>query len=175
MTGSSVEDVLLTTLSFDVDEANATTTFNEADLTNLTVLVKNAGGTTVASPSPLGTVSAADNNFSINYTLAKNASASVELWATIGSTITNTESMVTDLSVTGTSSVSGTAVSNADVLGQEIAAGTSSITATLAATSASARIVADNQTVDIADYKFEALYSGYNVTDITLTDRKSVV
>lgn len=169
MTGSSVEDVLITTLSFDVDEANATTTFNEADLTNLTVLVKDANGNTVASPSPLGTVSAADNNFSINYTLAKNASATVELWSTIGSTITNTESMVTDLTVTGTASVSGTAISNADVAGQEVAAGTASVTATRDASSSAARIVADNQTIDVVAYKFETLYAGYTVTDLTFT------
>jgi hypothetical protein len=168
MTGSSVEDVLLTTLSFDVDEVT-NATFSEADLTNLTVLVKDGSGNTVASPSPLGTVSAADNNFSINYTLAKNASATVELWATIGSTITSADSLKTDLTVTGTASVSGTATSNADVDGQTMIAGTGTLTVTLDATSAAARIVADNQTIDIANYKFEALYSGYNVTDLTFT------
>lgn len=168
LTGSSVEDVLLSTLSFDVDAVSGAT-FTEADLTNLTVVVKNGSGATVASPSPLGTVAAADNNFSINYTLAKNTSASVELWATIGSTITATHSLKTDLTVTGTAMVSGTAVSNADVDGQTIVASTGSITATQNATSASARIVSDNQTIDIADFKFEALYAGYNVTDLTFT------
>lgn len=168
LTGSSVEDILLTTLSFDVDSVT-NATFSAADLTNLTAVVKDVNGNTVSAPSPLGTVAAADNNFSINYTLAKNTSATVELWATIGSSITAADSLKTDLSVTGTASVSGTAVTNSDVDGQTIAAGAGSITATLDATTASARIVADNQTVDIASYKFEALYAGYNVTDITLT------
>jgi peptidoglycan hydrolase-like protein with peptidoglycan-binding domain len=168
LTGSTVEDVLLTQLSFDVDEVN-NTTFSEADLTNLTVVIKDGSGNIVAAPSPIGTVNAADNNFSINYTLAKNASATVELMATIGSTITDTHSLKTDLSVTGTASVSGTAVSVADIDGQTIIAGAGSITATLDATSPEARVIADNQTIDAANFKFEALYSGYNVTDLTFT------
>lgn len=170
LTGSSVEDTLLTTLSFDVDEVTVSADdFNESDLTNLTVKVKDVNGNIVAAPSPLGTVSAADNNFSINYTLAKNAPATIELWATIGSSITAAEKVKTDLTVTGTASVSGTAVSNADVDGQTLTAGTGTLTATKAATTADARIVADNQTIDIADFKFEALYSGFNVTDLTFT------
>jgi hypothetical protein len=181
VTGSSVEDALLTTLSFDVDSVT-NATFSAADLTNLTVLVKDANGNTVANPSPLGTVSAADNNFSINYTLAKNASATVELMATIGSTITAADSVKTDLSITGTASVSGTAIvagdNNADgdvadaadgVDGQTIIASAGSLTVTKDATSADARIVADNQTIDVATFNFEALYSDYTVTDLTFT------
>ncbi len=168
VTGSSVEDALLTTLSFDVDSVT-NATFAAADLTNLTVLVKDGSGNTVSAPSPLGTVAAADNNFSINYTLAKNASATIELYATIGSTITAADSVKTDLTLTGTASVSGVAISNADVDGQTIIASTGSLTVTKDATTADARIVADNQTIDIATFNFEALYSGYNVTDLTFT------
>jgi hypothetical protein len=177
LTGSSVEDVLLSTLSFDVDEVT-NTTFSEADLTNLTVLVKDASGNTVANPSPLGTVAATSNNFSINYSLAKNASATVELYATIGSTITATHSLKTDLTITGTASVSGIAITadadndgatNGGVDGQTIIASAGSLTVTKDATSADARIIADNQTIDVATFNFEALYSGYNVTDLTFT------
>ena len=168
LAGSSVEDVLLTTLSFDVDEVVGTT-LNESDLTNLTVVVKDANGNTVAAPSPLGTVAAADNNFFINYTLMKSTSVSVELWSTIASGATAADSFKTDLSVTGTSLVGGQTVTQLDIDGQTIAANTGSITATTDATSPVAAIVADGQTVDVGIFKFAALYSAYNVTDLTFT------
>jgi hypothetical protein len=180
LAGSSTEDVLLTTLSFDVDSVT-NATFSSADLTSMYVVVKN-GSTIVAQPSPVGTVSAADNNFSINYTLPKNANLSIELYANLGSTVTNGDSVKTDLSVSGTAMVSGTAViagdNNADgdiadaadgVDGQTLTAGTASITATQDASTPVASIVYDNQTVTAAAFKFAAVTSAFNVTDLTFT------
>src|SRR3989338_8227670 len=86
LSGSSVEDVLLTTLSFDIDEAGATTEFDEGDITNMYVVVKNSTtGAVVAQPSPIATLSTGgqDNNFSINYTLMKNTSVTVELFGNL--------------------------------------------------------------------------------------------
>ncbi|KKR78098.1 MAG: hypothetical protein UU24_C0042G0001, partial [Candidatus Nomurabacteria bacterium GW2011_GWA2_40_9] len=81
LAGSSVEPVLLSTLSFDVDESGITTEFDEGDMTNLYVVVKN-GSTIVAQPTPLSTGSTGDNlNFSINYTLPVGQSLSIELFA----------------------------------------------------------------------------------------------
>lgn len=167
LAGSSVEDVLLSTLSFDVDETVGAT-LNESDLTNLTAKMF-VNGVQVASPAPLGTVAAADNNFSVSYTLAKNASAVIELWSTIGSGATAADAFKTDLTVTGTSMVSGQAISAADVDGQTIIAGAGSLTATTDAGSPVTAIVADNQTVDVAGFKFAAVNDAYNVTDINLT------
>jgi len=80
LVGSSVEDVLLTTLSFDVDESTGTE-FDEGDMTNLYVVVKN-GSTIVAQPTPLSTGSTgADLNFSINYTLPVSNNLTIELFA----------------------------------------------------------------------------------------------
>jgi len=172
LSGSSVEDVLLTTLSFDVDEVTnaGSDAFNESDMTNMYAVVK-VGGVSVVSTSPVATVSATDNNFSINYTLAKNANAQIELYANLSGTVTALNSFKTDLTVTGTSMTSGSAVTatNADTDGQTIIYGTASITATLDASSPVAVIVSDNQTVTSAAYKFDAVTAGYNVTDITLT------
>ncbi len=172
LAGSSTEDVLLTTLSFDVDEVTVSADdFNESDLTNMYVVVKNSAGTIVAQPAPLATVAAADNNFSINYTLAKNTSVMIELYANLGSTVTVGEKFKTDLTVTGTALVSGTAVTatSADTNGQDITSGTASITATVDASSPITAIVYDNQTVTSAAFKFAALTAGYNVTDLTFT------
>ena len=170
VSGSSVEDVLLTTASFDLTNvAVSANDFTYADLTNLKMVVKDGSGNTVAAPSPLGTTSATGNSFSFNYTLPKNGSATIELWANIGSSITSAEKLKSTLTLTGTASVSGTAVAPSATDGQTMTAGTGTITATKAATTADARIVADNQTIDVADFRFEGLYSDYTVTDITFT------
>jgi hypothetical protein len=172
LAGSSTEDVLLTTLSFDVDEVTVSADdFNESDITNMYVVVKNSSGAIIAQPSPISTVSAADNNFSINYTLAKNTNVSIELYANLGSTVTVGEKFKTDLTVTGTALVSGTAVTatSADTDGQTITSGTASITATKDASSPVSAIVYDNQTVTTAAFRFAAITAAYNVTDLTLT------
>jgi hypothetical protein len=83
LAGSSVEDILMTTLSFDVDESTGTE-FDEGDLTNIYVVVKDSNGNVVAQPAPLATAgTGADLNFSINYTLMKNTNVSIELFANL--------------------------------------------------------------------------------------------
>jgi hypothetical protein len=174
LSGSSIEDILLTTLSFDVDEV-VSTEFDEGDLTNMYVVVKN-GGTIVAQPSPLATVSATDNNFNLNYTLAKNNNLTIELFANMAddgsdSAIDAADSFKTDLTVTGTSLVGGSSVTatSADTDGQTIAYGAASITATADASTPVAAIVYDNQEVTVAAIKFAAITSAYNITDLTFT------
>lgn len=180
LAGSSVEDILLTTLSFDVDEVSGSE-FDQGELTNMYVVVK-SGATIVAQPSPLSTASATDNNFSINYTLVKNGSLSIELYANMSDdgliepagasdAVDSGDSFKTDLTVTGTALTSGTGVTatSADTDGQTIAAGTASITATTDASAPVAAIVHDNQTVTASVFKFAALTASYNITDITFT------
>lgn len=171
LAGSSTEDILLSTLSFDVDEVTVSADdFNESDMTNMYVVVKN-GGTTVAQPSPLATVSAADNNFSINYTLMKNSTVTIELYANLGSTVTAAEKVKTDLTVTGTAMVSGSAVTatSADTEGQTLTAGTASITVSKDASSPVAAIAYDNQTVTTLALNFASLTASYDITDMTVT------
>lgn len=165
LTGSSVEDVLLTTLSFDI--TGAVDTFEAADLTNMYAVVK-SGATTVATTTPLATVAGDDNNFSINYTLVKNGAVTVELFANIGSTITTNDVLATDLSVSGTALTGGNSVAVNDVAGQTITAATASITATLDASTPVAAIAHDNQTIHASAFKFDAVTATYTVTDVTV-------
>lgn len=167
LSGSSVEDILLNTLSIDVDEVT-NTTFSEADLTNMYAVIKQ-NGNTVATTSPLATVAAADNNFSVSYNLMKNQNVTIELYATLGSTVTAADSFKTDLSVTGTSLTSGQTVAQDDKDGQTIIYGAGSLTVTTSAATPDSAKLADNQTVSSAKFKFEAVNSSYNVTDVTLT------
>jgi len=184
LAGSTVEDLLLTTLSFDVDESVGTE-FDEGDLTNIYVVVKN-GGTIVSQPAPLATAgTGADLNFSINYTLLKNSNIQIELYANLADdgqddlagvdgaadAIDAADAFVTDLTITGTALVSGSAVTatSADTVGQVTAFGSASITATTDASTPVAGIVYDNQTVTSVAHKFAAVTAGYNITDITYT------
>lgn len=169
LTGSSVEDILLTTLSFDVN-TSVGTTFDHDDITNMSVVLKNSSGAILAQTTPLATVGAADNNFSINYTLAKSQNVMIELYGNLGTGVTSTHAVMTDLTVTATSLVSGTAPTiSADVAGQVITYGTASITASTDASSPVSDIVYDNQTVESAAFKFDAVTSGYTVTELNLT------
>lgn len=176
LAGSSVEDVLLTTLSFDVDEV-VSDEFDEGDLTNMYAVVKNAAGAVVAQPSPIATISATDNNFSINYTLPKNQTVSIELFANMSdvvgaeSAIDADDSFKTDLTVTGTSLVGGTSVTatSADTDGQTVVYGTAYVQASVDASSPDLAIVYDNQTVTSGAFKFSAVTAGFNITDVTLT------
>ena len=171
LSGSSSEDILLSTLSFDVNEIT-NDSFNQDDITNMYAVIK-SGGTTVVQTSPLATVSAADNNYSISYTLAQNSSVAIELYGSLGSTIDADDAFNTDLTVTGTSAISGTAVTadNADTAGQTITGVTSgTITATVdSGLNPVAFITEDNKTVTTAAFRFATVNDGYNVTDATLT------
>lgn len=184
LAGSSTEDILLTTLSFDIDEVTGTE-FDEGDITNVYPVVK-LGGTVVAQPSPVSTSgTGADLNFSLNYTLVKNTNVTIELFANLSDdgldmvagvsggsdAIDSTDSFRTDLTVTGTAMVSGSAVTatSADTPGQTIAAGSATITATTDASTPVASIVYDNQTVTAAAFKFDAVTSAFDITDLTFT------
>jgi len=184
LAGSSVEDVLLSTLSFDVDEAVGTE-FDEGDMTNIYVVVKDASGAVVAQPTPISTGgTGADLNYSINYTILKNANLTIELFADLaddtldkvagvsGGTdaIDATDAFVTDLTVTGTSA-SGTAITatSADTAGQNIAYAAATLTATVDASSPAKGITYDNQTVTSGAFKFSSVTSAFTVTDVTLT------
>ncbi len=172
LVGSSIEDILLTTLSFDIDNvAVSANDFTAADMTNVYAVIK-SGSTTALTTSPVGTASAADNNVSVNYTLAKNASVTVEFYATLGSSVTSAESVKTDLTVTGQSLTSGSSITatSADTDGQTLTAGAGTLTITADASTPTSPIVySDNQTVRTAAFKFASVNAGYKVTDITLT------
>src|SRR3989344_2606180 len=183
LAGSSVEAVLLSTLSFDITESTGTE-FDEGDMTNIYAVVKN-GSTIVAQPTPLSTGSTgADLNFSINYTLPVSQSLTIELFADLaddtldkvagvsGGTdaIDATDAFTADLTVTGTSN-SGTAITatSADTDGQAIAYAAATLVATVDDSSPVKGITYDNQTVTSGAYKFTSTTSAFTVTDVTLT------
>ncbi|MFA6436794.1 MAG: hypothetical protein WC242_01580 [Candidatus Paceibacterota bacterium] len=164
LTGGTTEDVNVHTLSVDIDEHSGTS-FDYDDLTDM-YIVYGSQTSTVKS-----TATAADNDWSVSFTLAKNQVMTVALYANIGSSVTtSTDSFHTDLTVTGTGATSADSISasSGDIEGQTIIYGAGSITATRSAASADAAIVADNQTVQTVAYKFETLNDSYTITEVVL-------
>jgi len=162
LSGSTLEDVLVTGLTA-TSSAVVGTTFSYDDVTNLTLKVN---GTVVSTPIAQATAS---NSFATQMTIAKNASALVELYGDLSNAVaTDTHSMAFGLALTGISQPSGTAVS-ANATAQTIAVGAGTITATKDNSSPVAAIVYDNQVVNAANFKFESVNSGYDVTDMTFT------
>ena len=188
LAGSSVEDVLLTTLGFDIREGLSGTEFDEGDITNMYPVVKNSSGSIVAQPSPIATLgTGADQNFSINYTLVKNTNVTIELFANLaddtldmvagvsGGTdaIDATDGFDTVLQVSGTSLVSGATVTGGNgtttVVGQNVAFAAATITTSKDASSPVTAIAYDNQTLTTLAAKFETVTAGFRVTDLTIT------
>ena len=163
LNGNNVEDVNLDTVAFDVTSVT-NATFSAADLTDVTLKID---GTVIGSPK--STVSATGNSFSITKVLAKNGTMIIELWGTIGSTITAADSMRLDTTVSGVGASSSAASTTGAVQGQVITANTGSITATLDASRPDAAINDDAGTKTMAAFKFAAVTDSYTITDLTLT------
>jgi len=159
---NNVEDINLNTISVDFSAVTGTT-FTSVDLSN--VYLKYGDKTTTVKSS----VSATSNSWSITYTLAKNASIPVEIYASIGSGITATHSIKATTTITGTTALSGQSKNTGAVDGQTITAAAGSFTATTDATTPSARIVADNQTIDAAAFKLAAVNDKYSLSQVVLT------
>ncbi len=173
LTGNSTEAVNINTLTVDFTPSVGAT-FSAADLTD--VYLKYGAGLANQS-SVKGTVSATAgaNTWSVNFQLGKNETVPVEIYATIGSTITATHSITADFEATGVTADSGTTVysgaagADAVVTGQVITANTGSLTVSVDATAPNATLVDDSGVVTTAAFKFESANDAYTVTDITVT------
>lgn len=162
LTGSSTEDINLTTLSVDFNDVTGAT-FTAADLSDL--YVKYGSSTTSIKATP----AVSDNDWSISYTLMKNTVLTIELWGNIKAVtgdITDTHSTRADLSVTGTTVQSGVAASQLDVVGQTIIKNAGSFVTSVDASSPSARLIDDSGTVQIAAFKVQSTYDTVNLTEV---------
>lgn len=175
LSGNSTEKVTLNNIEVDFVDADELDASD--DLSDLYVKY----GTVQTSVK--GSVADTDNTWSISKELAVNESIPVEVYATIKSTASS-ETVTADtvqavVTVTGVTALSSATVyadvdtsdatKNAGFAGQTVTVGTGSIAATLAASAPSAAIVADEQTITSAAYKFAATNDSYTVTDMTLT------
>jgi hypothetical protein len=165
LNGSSVEDVNVDTLIFNIANANI------ANLNN--VMVKIDGTQFGSNRATIGSGTSADVTYSGTYLLAKNASKKVEIFADLLSATTGT--VVTKLSATGTTSPSGTAVTAGNpsspsasiVVGQTITVGSGSLSASADASAPLSRIVKGSQSnVNVGAFKFAAVNDTYTVKEL---------
>ncbi|MDD2245300.1 MAG: hypothetical protein PHR13_11920, partial [Dysgonamonadaceae bacterium] len=164
LVGSSVEDININKFSLDIDNvAVSANDFTAADLTDAYLVY---GSTTSQIKS---TLAAADNEWSVGFTLAKNQSITVDLYANIGTAITAGEKVKTDLSVTGTGSLSGVSVSQSDVNGPTLTSQAGSISVLADASTPNSANVSDESIIKTASYKFIAQNDAYSIGEINLT------
>ena len=179
LTGSSNEAVNVNTI--DVGFVGGDTFDPSDDLSNVFLKINGAATNQKASVSD-GTSTNLATSWSVSVPLAINETKTVEVWGTIGSSITaagSNDTMTTYMRATGTTAVSGTTVyadtdsdtdnTEAGKAGQTITIEAGSITATLDASAPVASLVDDSGTVTSAAYKFAAVTDGYTITDLTVT------
>ncbi|TXG78965.1 hypothetical protein E6Q11_00045 [Candidatus Dojkabacteria bacterium] len=138
------------------------------DLNNLWLKI---GGQTVGAGGVKSSVTDSANTFSTNVNIAAGQTLSVEVYADVasgatdgdGTADTGISSITVGYTTTGGSSTSTTA---SEVTGQTITAGTGTFTTALDGSSPLNRIVAGNQEVTAAVYKFTASNETYTIKEI---------
>ena len=179
LTGNATEAVNLNTIA--IGFAGNGTFDPSSDLSN--VFVKYGSKTTsIKGTVADGSITSLANSWSISETLPIDGSLTVEVWATLGSSIAaagSDDTMITYMRVTGITAGSGTTV-YADVdsdtvatdngaTGQTITIEDGTLTVSLDASAPASILVDDSGTKVTGAWKFESLYDSFTVTDIIFT------
>src|SRR3989344_5034980 len=179
LTGYATEAVNLNTMAIGFVGND---TFDPSDdLTN--VFLKYGGKTSsIKGTVADGSITSLANSWSVSETLAIDGSMTVEVWATLGSSIVaagSDDTMITYMRITGITAQSGTTV-YADVdsdavatdngaTGQTITIEAGTLTVSLDASAPASILVDDSGTKVTGAWKFESLYDSFTVTDIIFT------
>ena len=157
LTATDAEDINLNTLTVGISGTATVGT----DLSDIYVVY---GGKTSSVKSTV----ASSNTWSVSSTLAKSGTMKVAVYATINSTITSGDTVITSLTVAGTTALSGQSVSKGAVTGQTITATTGSISAAVAASTPVSKLLVQNTMPKVASFKFTALNEKYTITDLAV-------
>lgn len=118
LTQSSAEDINVNTINFDSDVSG---NFKASDLTDMYIKVLNDSGSVIYTSPVKATVSdTASNSYSVNFTLPKNKTYQVEVWANIGSGETANDYLNLEMDASGITTGSSTTSSTSAVDGQTI-------------------------------------------------------
>jgi hypothetical protein len=136
LAAASSEDVSVNTLVFELNESVAGSL--SGDFTDGYVKVWNDAGSVIYTSSVKSTLTAntaaaanASNSFSVNFTMPKNKTYQVELWANVTSTFDTTgtaDTVTSKFKATGTTTASSTSVTAASVAGQTLTSAAGSLT-----------------------------------------------
>ncbi len=159
VTAGTTEGINLTDINVDASGSMTAAT----DMFNMYLMYGPSANMTTSSTK--GTVSASANSWSINYALEAGETIYVNVYADIDSAISTGETVVTEIDVNGTSMLSGASPSTSEVIGQTITIAAGSFTEFNDDHPVDA-IVAGNQEVTAAKYRFSAANETYTITEL---------
>ncbi len=164
LTGSSSENINIDQVGVTV-AASGGSTFDYNDLTDVVVKVNGSNFGSIKS-----TLSSGENTFSGSFSLAKNTTVTVEVFATINSAaITNADSALTSAKAYGTTSSSSASVNSGTVNGQTVTVNSGSLSASLATTPLTPAQVVGGTTKNVAMFDFYASNDSFTITELTAT------
>jgi hypothetical protein len=171
LTAASSEDVAVNTVVMEVVEAVAGSL--SSDFTDAYVKVWNDAGNVVYTSSTKATLTAsaagaASNSYSVNFTIPKNKTYQVELWANVASTFDTTGTADTasvKMKATGTTVGSSTSVTASQVTGQTITSAAGSLTQANGAVPA-ARLINGGQTATGYVFTLTPAYDDFTLDEV---------
>ena len=134
-------------------------------VTNLTDIYVVYNGKTSQSKS----TGAASQTFSINEALAANTTMSFAVYANVNANVTNGQTIISTLGVSGTSQSSGNAVSSATVTGQTITAGSGVLTVAADASTPVSALVVGGTMPKVGSFKFTGLNDAFTIDELTFS------
>jgi hypothetical protein len=163
LTGSTTEAINLSTLYVTLNDAVS----NASQTIASNLYVQFGTQTTQTITTPVGGTNG--NAFSVSYQLPAGQTVDVIVYADVNSAATLTGSA--SVKITGTTASSGQAVNtgNSAVAGQTITFGSGSISAVVDGSTPLAQVVAGNQQVSVAKFKFTAQNDNYTVSEAKFT------
>ncbi len=158
-TAGTTESLNITQFNVDFDNSSGPTV--ASDLADVYIVYGDKTGATKT------TVASTTNAWNVNTTLASGASLAVSVYSKINSSISASETLQADLTLSATSVGSAASANSTEATGQTITMGTGSI-ATAATEEQADQIALGGSTVTAATYKIETTNDSYTVTEVGL-------
>ncbi|NQV89537.1 MAG: hypothetical protein HQ488_04415 [Parcubacteria group bacterium] len=163
VTAGTSEGVNLTDINVDFDGASDTSEPAGGDMYNLYVMYGPSANMTTSSTK--GTIAETANSWSINYALEAGETIYVDVYLDIDAAITTGEIIQAVVDVNGTSMLSGSSPTTNEITGQAITTAAGTFTEFNDDHPVDA-IVAGNQEVTAAKYRFSAANETYTITEM---------
>jgi len=122
-----------------------------------------------AKTSSVKSTVASTTSWSISEEMAANSTMNVDVYASLTSSMVDTDTLITGLTVSGTTALSAASKSTGELAGQTITASTGTIAAAkIDDSSVAIRLLVGNTTPKVASFRFTAVNDSYTLTDIAL-------
>jgi hypothetical protein len=161
----TTEDVNLNTFALDIGElASATDVTAASDLSNLWIEYGPADDMTTSSTK--GSVTENSNDWSVSYEIAAGETIYLNVYADLNSSLDAADTIEAELTVSGTTTDSSTSLAPSEVIAQTITIGAGSFSE-FDGSHPTASIIAGNQEVTAANYRFSATNDDYTIKELT--------